>query len=68
MQRYIIENSILINKERIGLKKNIKGILIVCFRIYTDNGIMDYELFMKFCRDFDIFPELCSKSLVSSRF
>ena len=29
---------------------------------------MEYNLFMKFCRDFSIFPEMCTKSILHSIF
>ena len=36
---------------------------------YMDHdSIMNYESFMKFCKDFGIFPELCSKPLLRSIF
>lgn len=40
----------------------------VYFRSYTENTIMEYELFLKYCRDFGIFPDLCSKVILHSTF
>eukprot|EP01022_Parablepharisma_sp_SALTPOND_P033425 TRINITY_DN886_c0_g1_i1.p1 TRINITY_DN886_c0_g1~~TRINITY_DN886_c0_g1_i1.p1 ORF type:complete len:864 (+),score=102.19 TRINITY_DN886_c0_g1_i1:4700-7291(+) len=41
----------------------------VYFDAYTDNtGVMGYETFVKFCRDFGIFPDLCSKLVLHSTF
>jgi len=41
----------------------------VYFDAYTDNtGVMGYETFVKFCKDFGIFPDLCSKIVLHSTF
>ena len=52
----------------IQLKKDSSKILVKYFDAYTGKTIMEYELFNKFCRDFDIFPEMCSKTLLHSIF
>jgi len=39
------------------------------FSLYTHKkGIMNYETFFKFCRDFGIFPEMCSKIILHTTF
>jgi len=38
------------------------------FKIYTEQTIMEYELFFKFCRDFEIFPEMCNKPVLHAVF
>eukprot|EP00826_Nyctotherus_ovalis_P019368 TRINITY_DN15964_c0_g1_i4.p1 TRINITY_DN15964_c0_g1~~TRINITY_DN15964_c0_g1_i4.p1 ORF type:complete len:339 (-),score=97.20 TRINITY_DN15964_c0_g1_i4:120-998(-) len=39
------------------------------FSLYThSNALMDYEAFLKFSRDFAIFPQLCSKLVLHTNF
>ncbi len=35
---------------------------------YKENGILDHDSFMRFCRDFGIFPELCSRPMLHQIF
>jgi hypothetical protein len=39
------------------------------FYAYTQNiNTMGYETFLKFCKDFSIFPDLCNKLILHSNF
>ncbi len=36
---------------------------------YTENtGVMGYHTFLRFCRDFAMFPDLCSKMVLHNTF
>ena len=61
-------DSLLVSPDIIKLKKEISKILFTCFNIYRNNTIMDYDLFIGFCRDFEIFPELCNKAILHEVF
>ncbi len=47
----------------------VHKIVQVYFDAVTENsGVMGYETFLHFCRDFSIFPDLCSKLVLHSTF
>ncbi len=62
------EKDVLQSEEMIELKDYIHRIIGLYFRSYTENTIMEYDVFTKFCRDFGIFPELCNKSVLHGIF
>ena len=47
----------------------VHKIVRIYFDAVTENTcMMGYETFLKFCRDFGIFPDLCSKVVLHSNF
>lgn len=51
------------------LLSGVHRIVKIYFDAYTENtGVMGYETFLKFCRDFTIFPELCTTLTLNSTF
>ena len=64
-----LESESLIQDESVAeVKIYIARIVNLYFRSYTENTIMEYDTFLRFCRDFGIFPELCNKSVLHSIF
>eukprot|EP00826_Nyctotherus_ovalis_P015715 TRINITY_DN14490_c0_g3_i1.p3 TRINITY_DN14490_c0_g3~~TRINITY_DN14490_c0_g3_i1.p3 ORF type:complete len:204 (-),score=36.96 TRINITY_DN14490_c0_g3_i1:32-643(-) len=61
-------HSVLDSPEMMEIKKDISKIFLTCFKVYTEGTIMEYNLFIKFCRDFEIFPEHCNKAVLQSLF
>ena len=62
-------SNILQDKAVAELLSYVHNIVRIYFDIYTEGkGMTDYETFIKFCRDFGIFPELCSKMVLHSTF
>ncbi len=60
---------ILQSKEMAELLTVVQGIVKVYFDAYTQKmGVADYATFIKFCRDFEVFPDLCSKMVLHSTF
>jgi len=50
------------------VKHYIRKIVNLYFKLYTEDSIMEYDTFMKFCRDFNIFPEMCNRPTLHSIF
>ncbi len=46
----------------------VQRVVAVYFKVYTSNTIMEYEVFLQFCRDFGIFPDLCNKATLHDTF
>ena len=46
----------------------VQRVVTVYFKTYTANTIMEYEVFLQFCRDFGIFPDLCNKATLHDTF
>ena len=61
--------AILQEKSMSELLTCVQDIIRIYFDTYTEGtGVADYATFIKFCRDFDMFPELCSKMILHSTF
>jgi len=61
--------NILQNKDVAELLGFVQNIIKTYFDKYTGGmGVADYSTFLKFCRDFEVFPELCSKMILHSTF
>ena len=59
----------MLNDETVvELKPLIRKIVTLYFNSYTENTIMEYDTFLRFCRDFGIFPELCNKTMLHTLF
>jgi len=59
---------VLSDPKIIELKKHILKVVSLYFKSYTEDSIMEYEVFNTFCRDFSIFPELCNKATLHNIF
>lgn len=55
---------LLEGEEVITLLSDLHGVISPLFEIYADrrSALMDFEAFMRFCSDFQIFPDVISKS------
>ena len=62
------DEGLLFNEEILDAKKYIWKIVRPYFKLYSNNGKMIYDKFIKYCRDFDIFPEMCNKRAIDLTF
>jgi len=60
----------LLQEEEIGkLLENSLKILLPYYNSYSDkNGLMNYKSFFEFCKNFGIFPDICSKLYLNKSF
>ncbi len=73
-----VERNVELLKEMFGIlhDKNVAELLAhvhdvvrIYFDVYTGKaGMIEYTTFVGFCKDFSIFPELCSKMVLHSTF
>ena len=50
------------------LLEHVRRVVALYFKTYTSNTIMEYDVFVRFCRDFAIFPDLCNKATLHDIF
>lgn len=60
---------ILKDDKLMELLSYVNDIVSIYYDAYTEKtGVMGYETFVKFCRDFNIFPDLCTKLILHNTF
>lgn len=52
----------------VRLEKDVGKVMLRYYEIYTEKTVMEYELFFRFCREFEIFPEMCNKPVLHAVF